>query len=245
MSEQGAGGRAAHPAAKAPMRVHWLQHAEHEGLGSIGPWLARQGHRVTGTRLHRGEALPPAGAVDWLIVMGGPMNIYQHERHPWLVAEKSFINDVCVKNKKILGVCLGAQLLADVLGARITKNAWTEIGWFDIILTKEGCKSSLLQDFPATFEAFHWHGDTFSLPEGTLNLMKSDACVNQAFASGPWVGLQFHLEVRAQDARRWLALEAPATERYVQSAAEILRNPARFRDNNRLMGKLLGRLAAL
>lgn len=229
----------------APARVHWLQHAEHEGLGCIGPWLARRGYRVTRTRLQRGEPLPAPAAVDWLIVMGGPMNIYEHERYPWLAAEKAFINDVLVINKKTLGVCLGGQLLADVMGARVTANEHQEIGWLDVSLTEKGEKSPLFDGFPKVFSAFHWHGDTFGMPVGVANLMKSDACVNQAFATDRCVGLQFHLEVRLADARRWLALQPPAPARYVQSAAEMLRDPARFALNNRLMARLLEHMASL
>lgn len=227
-------------------RIHWLQHAEHEELGCIGPWLKQRGHRVTRSRLYLAEPVPAAGDFDWLIVMGGPMNIYEHERYPWLVPEKALIRDACVTNKKILGICLGAQLVADALGARVSRNAHQEIGFFDVSLADEGGSYSLFADFPAVFPAFHWHGDTFSIPDGCQNLMKSDACVNQAFACGDRVvGIQFHLEVTRPDAARWLALEQLEPERYVQPAAEILRDSARFDANNALMLRLLERLEAV
>jgi GMP synthase-like glutamine amidotransferase len=226
------------------MRVHWLQHAEHEELGCIGPWLAAQGCRVRRTQLHAGESLPAADEFDWLIVMGGPMNIYEHERHPWLIMEKGLIRDACVKNKRILAICLGAQLLADVLGGRVSQNRYPEIGWFDVKMTAEGATNQFFVGFPTSFAAFHWHGDTFALPPGSGNLLKSDACVNQAFAPGPrQLALQFHLEVTHADAERWLALETLEPDRYVQANAEILRDPARFDANNRLMIQLLARLA--
>jgi GMP synthase-like glutamine amidotransferase len=223
------------------MRVHWLQHAEHEGLGSIAPWLAARGLRLRGTRLYAGEMPPAPDEFDWLIVMGGPMNIYEHERHPWLIAEKKLIRDACVRNKKILGICLGAQLLADVTGGRVTQNKCQEIGWFDVQITAEGASSPFLQGLPATFKPFHWHGDTFSIPKGSANLLKSDACVNQAFDGPGRLGLQFHLEVTLEDARRWLELESPVADHSVQDAAEILREPARFEENARLMGRILER----
>ena len=227
---------------RGSQRVHWLQHAEHEELGCIGPWLQQRGHRVTHTRLHEGERLPKAAAFDWLIVMGGPMNIYDEKTHPWLAAEKDLINDACVIDKKTLGICLGGQLLAHVLGARITKNGETEIGFFYVSLTEEGSKSWHLADFPPTFPAFHWHEDTFSIPHGCQNLLKSDACVNQAFTKGErLVAFQFHMEVRPDDARRWLS-EPPQPQRYVQSAQEILRDPARFELNNQLMIRVLERM---
>lgn len=227
-------------------RVYWLQHAEHEGLGCIGPWLEKMGYAVTCTRLFAGETLPPVQAFDWLMVMGGPMNIYQHAQYPWLEAEKRLINDALVINKKVLGICLGAQLIADVLGAKISKNKNTEIGFFDVYLTDNTYKYKIFIDFPINFPAFHWHGDTFAIPPGTENLIKSDACVNQAFV---WrdraIAIQFHLEVTLDDARRWLELEDLKPERYVQTATEILRDPARFELNNRLMIRLLERMAAI
>ena len=224
------------------MRVHWLQHAPHEDSGCIDPWLRAQGLRVSSTRLYAGEKLPRASAFDWLIVLGGPMNIYEHGRYPWLMAEKALIRDACV-TKKVLGICLGAQLLADVLGGPVTRNRCQEIGWFDVRLTSEASKSRVLEGLPSKFTPFHWHGDTFAIPPGATTLMKSDACVNQAFqVDQRLVGLQFHLEVRAADARRWLKVDAPRPERYVQSAREMLRLPWRFASNNRLMIRILERM---
>lgn len=228
------------------MRVHWLQHADHEGLGCIGRWLAQRRWTVRGAQLHRGEALPQARDFDWLVVMGGPMNIYEHEAHPWLVAEKALIHDACVMKKRVLGICLGAQLLADALGGRVNHNGEPEIGWFDVMLNAEARKSKYFSDFPAKFAAFHWHGDTFAYPPGSTPLMSSEACARQAFTWGEEraIGLQFHLEVEFEDARRWLDTGAPAPRRYVQDAAEMLRDPARFAENTRLMHRLLERMAA-
>lgn len=227
------------------MRVHWLQHAEHEGLGCIEPWLAARGYAVTRTRLYAGDALPAARDFDWLIVMGGPMNIYQHDQHPWLVPEKALIRDACVTNKKVLGICLGAQLAAHVLGGKVTRNHHAEIGWFDIMLNTVGHKSEFFADFPDRFTAFHWHGDTFAIPPGAQHLMSSEACRNQAFAwADRVVGIQYHLEVTEADARSWLEHETLASQRYVQTAEEILRDPGRFAFDNQLMVKLLERMDA-
>jgi GMP synthase-like glutamine amidotransferase len=227
------------------MRVHWLQHAEHEGLGCLEPWLRAHGHRVTATPLQRGEELPAVDDFDWLIVMGGPMNIYEHERYPWLIGEKFLIRDACVKKKKVLGICLGCQLLADVLGGAVSENEEPEVGWFDVSLSDEARKMALFTDFPGTFTAFHWHGDTFTIPPGATPLMSSQACARQAFSwgDGRALGLQFHLEVELEDARRWLAIGAPEPRRTVQGAGEILREPARFAENTRLMRRLLARMA--
>lgn len=227
------------------MRVHWLQHADHEGLGCIERWLRARGHRLSGTQLQHGESLPDVNDFDWLIVMGGPMNIYEHDRYPWLIGEKLLIRDACVKKKQVLGICLGSQLLADVLGGPVTENEEPEIGWFDVLLSDDARTSPCLADFPEKFQAFHWHGDTFSYPPGATPLMSSEACACQAFSwgEGRVLGLQFHLEVEFEDARRWLQSGAPEPRRFVHSADEMLREPARFAENTRLMHLLLERMA--
>lgn len=223
------------------MKVHWLQHAEHEELGCIAPWLAGRGDTVTHTRPYAGEALPKASGFDALIVMGGPMNVHEHEAHPWLMREKALIRAALAARKRVLGICLGAQLVADALGAPVTRNAETEIGWYEVRMDEAGRRARVFAGFPATFMAFHWHGDTFAIPAGCECLMSSDGCANQAFASadGRVVGIQFHLEVTAANAREWLRLESPSPARYVQPAAEILAPLENFAANNRLMLKLL------
>lgn len=228
------------------MRVHWLQHAEHEDLGCIGPWLAARGAEVSHTRLYAGDALPTVEQFDWLIVLGGPMNIYQHAEHPWLVPEKAFLRATIDAGRTVLGICLGSQLIADVLGGPVTRNAHSEIGWFEVQLNAAGRGQALFTDWPDRFAAFHWHGDTFAIPPGAENLMHSEACAHQGYVwNGRVVGLQFHLEVTAADARVWYAHETPAPARYVQPHREVLADLDAFALNNRLMLRLLERLAAL
>ncbi len=227
------------------MRVHWLQHAEHEDLGCIAPWLAARGFAVRCTRLQRGEPLPALTDYDWLIVLGGPMNIYQHAMYPWLVAEKQCIRAALEAGKRVLGICLGAQLVADQLGGPVVRNAETEIGWHAVSLAAAGRRDAAFKGFPDRFTAFHWHGDTFALPLGSEPLMTSDACPQQAFTRGrKVVGIQFHLEVTAANARDWLALEQPAAGRYVQTAEAMLTALPQFAENNRLMIRLLDNLAS-
>lgn len=224
------------------MRIHWLQHAEHEDLGCIAPWLAARGAEVSMTRLQRGETLPASSEFDALLVLGGPMNIYEHDAHPWLVAEKQLIRSAIEAQKKVLGICLGSQLIADVLGGAVTRNAHSEVGWFEVALNAEGRAHPLFAEWPERFEAFHWHGDTFAIPPGAQNLMRSEACANQGFVFGERVlGLQFHPEVTAADARRWFAEETPPPARYVQMPDFVLERIDRFALNNRLMLRLLER----
>ncbi len=224
------------------MHVHCLQHAAHEDLGCIGPWLARRGDRVSMTRLWAGDALPPPTGFDALIVMGGPMNIYEHGAHPWLVSEKKMIRAAIDGGLPVLGICLGSQLIADVMGGPVTRNAHTEIGWFDVGLNTAGRAHALFGDWPDRFSAFHWHGDTFAIPPGAQNLMSSEGCAHQAYAIGDRViGLQFHLEVTAADARVWLAQETLRPSTYVQTPEFILGELERFALDNRLMVRLLDR----
>ena len=222
------------------MRIHWLQHADYEELGCIAPALLQRGHTLSSTRLYANEALPAADSFDALLVMGGPMNIYEHDEHPWLVAEKAFIKAALDAGKRVLGICLGAQLIADVLGGPVTRNADSEIGWHPLRLSDAGCSAPAFAGFPTEFTAFHWHGDTFALPPNCELLMSSEACANQAYALGTRViGIQFHLEVTAADARVWFEHGEPKPRRYVQPASEILANLDAFATNNRLMLRLL------
>ena len=145
---------------------------------------------ITGTRLHAGEKPPSPADFDWLVIMGGPMGIRDHVAHPWLVEEKTFIRETIDAGKTVVGICLGAQLIADVLGANVYPGPQKEIGWFPLRRTPE-----TPEWMPEGLTAFHWHGDTFDLPENSIRLASSDACRNQGFVyRDRVVGLQFHLE---------------------------------------------------
>lgn len=177
------------------MKIHWFQHVAFEGLGLMEPWLRARGHEITATRWWAGEvAGAEAAECQWLIVMGGPMNIYQHRDHPWLVAEKAAIAAAVARGARVLGVCLGAQLLADVMGGKVMQNAEREIGWWPVRAVAEGAGSRYA--FPVEATVLHWHGDTFTLPPGATRLAESAGCAQQAFAWGERVlALQFHLEM--------------------------------------------------
>jgi GMP synthase-like glutamine amidotransferase len=204
------------------MNVHSLEHQSYEGPGKIGDWAAARGHALTRTALYAGEAPPPLTDFDLLVIMGGSMNIYEHRNHPWLVAEKRFIGEAIAAGKPILGICLGAQLLADALGGRVFQNAEKEIGWWPLRVFD---RSAPFATFPETLTVMHWHGDTFSLPPGARRVAESDACTEQAFVFGDRVvGLQFHLEqgpVAVSDLATACGAElVPA--RYVQSREQLL-----------------------
>ncbi len=178
------------------MRVHVFQHVAFEDEAFIRRWAARNGHSLTRTRFYLNEVIPSLQDIDFLVVMGGPMNVDEEQRYPWLKAEKNFLRRAIDGGKAILGICLGAQLLASVLGGNVTRNHFKEIGWFPVQLTPAGRVNPLFTGFPASFPAFHWHGDTFSIPPNTTHLAESQACQNQAFLYEDRVlALQFHLEL--------------------------------------------------
>ncbi len=173
------------------MNVHILQHVAFEGIGSIDTWLDQRDANVSYTRFYESAELPALSEIDLVIIMGGPMSVHDEAEFPWLVEEKRFLREAIRAGIPMLGICLGAQLLASALGAEVYTNSQKEIGWFDI--TK--VQNSNAFQFPDTISVFHWHGETFTLPEGAVQLARSAACEQQAFQfNDNVIGLQFHLE---------------------------------------------------
>ncbi|MGD9946920.1 MAG: type 1 glutamine amidotransferase [Desulfobulbus sp.] len=228
------------------MRIHGLQHVAFEGLGHIEKWIAEQGHSLTMTRLYAGESLPDPADFDRLVIMGGPMNIYEDDRYPWLPGERVLIRQAIAAGKSAVGICLGAQFLADALGSKVYSGAFKEIGWLPIQVTEAGKQSKLFHGLSLNPVVFHWHGDTFDIPQGAVHLAKSEACHSQAFLfENRILGLQFHLESTPETVREILAqcsdelLEGP----YVQSEDQIrTADPALFAPINHLLETLLSRL---
>jgi GMP synthase-like glutamine amidotransferase len=209
------------------MRIALLEHVAFEGPGAIADWAEARGHALAIRRVDLAGAPKSLDEVDALIVMGGPMGANDDELHPWLAGEKRFIADVARSGQPVLGICLGAQLLADVLGAPVQRNAHKEIGWFPIEWNEAARALPVLAHVPETSVVFHWHGDTFDLPAGTVALAASAACARQGFASsdGRVVGLQFHLEMRPADVReltRHGSADLTPNGRYVQTADQLL-----------------------
>ncbi|MGB4269219.1 MAG: type 1 glutamine amidotransferase [Spirochaetota bacterium] len=174
-----------------------IQHVPFETPGYILDWAIVHKKDVAIVTAYTNTDFPVADSVEMLVIMGGPMSVHDEREYPWLVSEKRFVEKVIRKRKPVLGICLGAQLIADVLGARVYKNHTKEIGWFEVqSVPSENPMSKLLPD---TFMAFHWHGETFDMPVDATHIASTDVCANQAFAiNDTIVGLQFHLEITAQ-----------------------------------------------
>ena len=224
------------------MRIHWFEHVPFEDLGAIEDWLLARGHTLSCTRCHAGETLPatPDG-FDWLIAMGGPMNVYEYRDHPWLRSEKNLIAKAVASGKRVLGVCLGAQLISDSLGGKVYQNGEREIGWFPVRAVPDGTASPFA--FPQETLVFHWHGETFSLPRGSTWLAESAACAHQAFAVGSRVlGLQFHLETTPSNVRKFAKECAGdlAPGRYVQTADSMIAHSGENAAAAALLDRLLG-----
>lgn len=180
------------------MRIHYLQHVAFEGPAAIADWARHRGHEVNGTRLDLGTPLPGLADFDWLVVMGGPMGVGDVGKYPWIAGEVNLIREAVETGKIVLGVCLGAQLIAHAAGARVYRASHKEIGWFPVEALDVESEDAF-HGFPPRFTPLHWHGDTFELPAGAIHLACSRACSNQAFQLGPRVlGLQFHLEATPQ-----------------------------------------------
>jgi GMP synthase-like glutamine amidotransferase len=228
------------------LRIHALQHVPFEGLGHIGQWIAAQGHTLTLTRLYAGEALPRPDDFDRLVIMGGPMNIYEDDCYPWLIAERALIRAAIDSGKSAVGICLGAQLLADALGSPVFAGKHKEIGWWPVSLTEEGKSTGFFAGLPERPTVFHWHGDTFDIPVGAVHLAESEGCRGQAFLyDNRILGLQFHLESTPETVREILTHcgHELTPGRYIQSEAQITDvDPGVFREINGLLECLLTRL---
>lgn len=222
------------------MHAHYLQHVPFEGLGSIEEWLDKNSYTVTATKFYESTLLPELDSFELLLVMGGPMGIKDVNKYPWLRIEKQFIKSAIDAGKMVLGICLGAQLIADVMGASVYPNRRKEIGWFPISRVSQNEVSFI---FPESLTVFHWHGETFDLPQGAVHLAQSIACKNQAFQIGQSViGLQFHLETTADSAAAIVkhCKEELVPSEFVQTDTEILSiSTNQYVEINQLMSEIL------
>ena len=194
-----------------------LQHIACEPPAAFEEELRERGLELVRVELDEGEAIPERDDFAGIVVMGGPMGAYEDDRHPWLAGEKSYLREAVEQDVPVWGVCLGAQLLAAALGARVYRGPEAEVGLLPVELTEAAAGDPVFGDAAARIPTLQWHGDTFDLPDGATLLAHSPAYENQAFRVGRSYGLQFHVEVTPELAALWG--EVPA---YAESLEAIL-----------------------
>lgn len=220
-----------------------IRHVAHEGLGILKRPIEKDSD-VEYVDVYKGAPVPARiDGYDGLIVLGGPMGVYEDDIYPFIKPELKLIEDALKKRVPMLGICLGSQLLAKAAGSRVYKGGAKEIGWHDVTLTEDADYDWLFLGFPDRFMAFHWHGDTFDVPKGSLMLASSELFPNQVIKVGPAAyGIQFHLEVTEQMIREWLTVnheELAALKGQVDPKAIADETPKRIEGLNRL-GSALG-----
>jgi GMP synthase-like glutamine amidotransferase len=224
------------------MNIHYLQHVHFEDPANILKWAGKRGHKLTRTKLYRNEGLPELKNFDWLIIMGGPMSVHEVDKYPWLITEKLFIKTAIETGKIVTGICLGAQLLADVLGGKVYKNKNKEIGWFPVTITRKSQMAEVFKGIPDEFTPFHWHGETFDIPEGAVKVAGNSGCSNQAFIwNNKIMALQFHLESSKQSIKKLIKncgndiTDGP----YIQAGNKMLPEKSRLADIKKHLYTLL------
>ena len=223
------------------MNAHIFQHVPFEGPGSIEPWLREKGFDISYTHFYNSSELPGLNDVDFLIIMGGPMSVNDEAGFPWLVAEKQFIRDFIKTGKPVLGICLGSQMIASALGAKVYPNLEKEIGWF----TVQGINSPDPEvfRFPESFQPLLWHGETFDLPAGAFRIAGSEGCENQAFQVGRNViAIQFHPEATPKTVQDFIFhfRNELVPGKYIQAEDEILSaSPEKYIELQGIMNSVL------
>lgn len=231
------------------MVIHCLQHVLFENPGTITEWLQNKNHTINYTYFFEDDfLLPPVNKIDVLLIMGGYMNVDEEEKFPWLKQEKEFIRQVIDAGKKVIGICLGAQLIAAALGKKVYPGKAKEIGFFPLHFTEAALANRLFTHFSNPYIAFHWHGDTFDLPTGATLIASTDTCTHQAYLLNEQVlGLQFHFEMNEKVINDMLlhdGHELSEKGSYIQTAEQI-KNLYHYLDRNKkdmfiLLDRFLG-----
>jgi GMP synthase-like glutamine amidotransferase len=222
--------------------IHIFQHDPSVGAGFITDWIRHWRFGVTCTQFYNNDPLPDVNRFDWLIVLGGNMGVFDYDSFPWLYEEKRCIEAALTRHKKIIGICLGAQIIAEVLGARVYRARFPEIGWFPVEIPKDAMKSPILSQTHRKITGFHWHHDTFDLPDGSIRFGSTKACLNQGFIYEDHViGIQFHPECRQEEVR--MLIEQSRYEciggMYVQSPDAILATQNHFTSMHAFLNQIL------
>lgn len=227
------------------MKIHYLQHVPFENSGNIENWAIKNGFILSCTKLYEENSFPETEDFDFLIILGGPMNIYEEDKYLWLKKEKEFIKKAIESNKKVLGICLGAQLIADVLGAKVYKNPHKEIGWYPVKFSKDAQNIYLFNNLPEELSVIHWHGDTFNIPKESISIGSSEACKNQGFIyKNKVIGLQFHLETSVESLNNLIenCKDEIIKDKFIQTPEKMLLQKENFVELERNLYNFLDNL---
>jgi len=222
-------------------------HVPFEGPGVMAEWIEKQGHQLHYTRFYEDQKLPEASGIDMLIIMGGPMDVFDYHIHPWMGDEIEWVKEFIQSGKPILGICLGAQILAAALGEEVYPGPHREIGWYNLQFLPSLGDYKIFDALPTTRKVFHWHGDTFNIPKGATKIASSQAFPHQGFIYDQQViALQFHLEVTPDSVQALVdncrdeLLEGP----HIQSEKDILSEQNYFESNQEVLYKILDYLCS-
>ncbi|MGF6952418.1 GMP synthase-like glutamine amidotransferase [Neobacillus sp. B4I6] len=222
------------------IKIHYLQNDSQVEPGKIDIWAARKGHTLTSTKVYEKCDFPPLDEIDFLIILGGRMGAYEEETFSWLNLEKQFIREAVENNKFVLGICLGAQLIADALGGKVFPHKEKEVGWWPVVLNKGAEDIELTYGLSEKFTALQFHGDTFDLPEEAILLASSKACRNQLFVYKERViGMQFHPEFTNEQIDKTLKTYEIGEGEFVQKPENIVNQFAQLRESTDMLFKLL------
>ncbi len=230
------------------MLIHYFQHDHFEDLGYIGEWAAIHNFKTAVTRLDLHEDLPKEKNFDWLVVLGGKMSVNDSDEFPWIEEEIEFISQTILSGKVVIGICLGSQLVASALGARVYKNTEPEMGFRPVTFLPAAAKDKVFRHFPSYLTVMHVHFDIFSLPEDATAMASSDITPCQAFRYGKNVfAFQFHFEITPQNVAGFINEVGPelVKGKYSQSAEQMLKQSGCCYENNIIFGKVLDEILLL
>ena len=232
----------------APVRIRYFMHVSFEGPGIIENWAHDKGHQMDYTRFYEKQSLPEIPEVDLLVIMGGPMNVFDFHIHPWMEEEIAWVKRYMDARKPLIGICLGAQIIAAALGVDVYPGKHKEIGWHNLQFLPSLGELRIFGNLPDTRKVFHWHGDTFPIPDGALRIASSAAFPNQGFIHNKRsIALQFHLEVTPESVVGMVYNCRAELESgpYIQSEEEILKGTEFYETNQKVMFQFLDYLSGL
>jgi GMP synthase-like glutamine amidotransferase len=224
------------------MKLYFFQHVPYESPGFILEWAKERGHFCHFVHFYENCTLPEINLIEALVVLGGPMNIYDVEKYSWLEPEKDFVKNFIRSGKKVLGICLGSQMIANSLGAKVIKNDHTEIGWFKVMVDQDRMPKQFTDIFPDEFITFHWHGDTFDIPEMAIGFISSEATPNQAFIHKNVAAFQFHPEMTKEGVAMLVEHNEEVFEKeypFIQSRMKLMDTVTYFEINKNFLYKFL------